>query len=253
MKRMKRYLPRLSRPQRIIWNLFASLLLLLFIWWVFDCPLPLMARFRIAEKKMLVGPSEILAKVTCEDLEFGDFPAEFSGTWEGVTEEERLERAELPEEMKDAGTFVIGEADGVLVWYRGVGTLGGYGSVKKTGDVTLWKNRSYEFTTWKTEADPVYSTAAALILVRADIPGAVYASLEWRDYPDAWPDDRWTNWCSGSGTVQGDGVFVIPVFQSSEPVIDSEGINGRFDLAEAHLVLTDENGTVIYDEILIVE
>ena len=53
--------------------------------------------------------------------------------------------------------------------------------------------------------------------------------------------------------VQENGVFVIPVLVSSDPVADNEGINGRFDLNEAHLVLTDENGTVIYDEVLIVE
>ena len=63
----------------------------------------------------------------------------------------------------------------------------------------------------------------------------------------------YTNWCSGAGRVQGDGVFVIPAFLSSAPVRETEGINGRFDLSEVHLVLTDEAGTVLYDETLIYE
>lgn len=70
MKRIKLHLPRLSRPQRIVWNLFVSLLLLVFIWWTFGCPLPLMTQFRLAEKKMLVGPSEILDIVSV-DMENG--------------------------------------------------------------------------------------------------------------------------------------------------------------------------------------
>ena len=241
MKRMKLHLPRLSRPQRIVWNLFVSLLLLVFIWWTFGCPLPLMTQFRLAERKMLVGPSEILAVVRGEVLHLPEIPTDLDEYQASLTQ------INMVEDMRETEPVIVGEQDEILIWSRS----GGCRSREKTGEVTLWPISTYVSRTGTATGEERRVLSGAIIVVQTDLAKAYHARLEWRDFVGA--DDYDTNWCRGTGTVQGDGVFVIPVFQSSEPVTDNEGINGRFDLAEAHLVLTDENGTVIYDKVLIVE
>ena len=247
---LKKRLPRMSRKWRIVCNLFISLVLIAAIWMVLGAPLPLVLEFRRAEKVNLVGPSEIIAVVRGEKLELDELPEKFCEYQDDYMQSRVLER------FRDFDT-VIGEQDNYLVWFWNI-HKSSCDAQEKTGGVTIC--RMYEehhigthvYENGEEKVDRLVN--AALIAIQTDLPGAYRATLEWRSYIKGTDTiDTFTNWCSGTGTVQGNGVFVIPVLMSSDPVADNEGINGRFDLAEAHLVLTDENGTVIYDEVLIVE
>lgn len=247
---LKKRLPRMSRKGRIVCNLLLSLVLAAAVWQVLGAPLPLVLEFRRAEKINLVGPSEIIAVVRGENLELDELPEKFYEYHDDYMQSRVLER------FKDFDT-VIGEQDGYLVWFWNI-HKSSCDAQEKTGEVTICRmyeehyGRSYFHEDGEKTSDRMVN--AALISIQTDLPGAYYANLEWRGYIRGTDTiDTFTNWCSGTGTVQDNGVFVIPVLVSSDPVADNEGINGRFDLNEAHLVLTDENGTVIYDEVLIVE
>lgn len=247
---LKKRLPRMSRKGRIVCNLLLTLVLIAAMWLVLGAPLPLMLEFRRAEKVTLVGPSEIIAVVPGKELELDVLPEEFCEYLDENSQGHILER------FRNFDT-VIGRQDNYLVWFWNI-HKSSCDAQEKTGEVTICRmytdlySRSHTYEDGEEKTDRF--VASALIAVQTDLPEAYHASLEWRSYIIGYDFmDTFTNWCSGTGTVQGNGVFVIPVLMSSDPVADNEGINGRFDLAEAHLVLTDENGTVIYDEVLIVE
>lgn len=247
---LEKRLPRMSRKGRIVCNLLISLVLIAAIWMVMGAPLPLVLEFRRAEKVNLVGPSEILAIVPGKELELDELPEKFGEYLDDYVQEHVLER------FKDFDV-VIGQQDNYLVWFRNI-HKSSCDVQEKTGEVTICRiyeelhTQSYAYENGEEQVDRLVD--AALIAIQTDLPGAYHANLEWRSYIKGTDTiGTFTNWCSGTGTVQENGVFVIPVLISSDPVVDNEGINGRFDLNEAHLVLTDENGTVIYDEVLIVE
>lgn len=248
LKELKKWFPRMSRKWRIVCNLLISLLLLAFVWMILGSPLPAAVEFRRMEQSMLLGSSEILAVVSGRRLDVEKIPDEF---WKYQSEPTQ----ELILKYLKKTKIVVGERDGYLVWScdSGRGTVYG-GSYEKRGSVNLWSVHTQlsSFTDGETE-ETVRTVAAAVVIVQTDLPEAHYAKLEWKGYHGFSEVGYDSNWCSGSGEIQDGGVFVIPVFQSSDPVINDEGINGRFDLNEAHLVLTDKDGTVIYDEILIVE
>lgn len=250
LRGLKKRLPRMSRKGRIVCNLLVSLVLIAAMWLVLGAPLPTVLEFRRAEKVNLVGPSEIIAVVPGEKLDLDELPEEFCEYLEENSQSHILER------LKKYDT-VIGQQDNYLVWFWNI-HKSSCDVQEKTGEVTICRmytdlySGTYFYEDGEEKKDRF--VASALIAVQTDLPGAYHASLEWRSYIKGTDTiDTFTNWCSGTGTVQGEGVFVIPVLMSSDPVADNEGINGRFDLNEAHLVLTDENGTVIYDEVLIVE
>ena len=247
---LKKRLPRMSRKGRIVCNLLLSLVLIAAIWMVLGAPLPLVLEFRRAEKVNLVGPSEVIAVVRGEKLELDELPEKFCEYQDDYMQSRVLER------FRDFDT-VIGQQDGYLVWFWNI-HKSSCDVQEKTGEVTICRMYEEHYTGTHVYEDGEEKVDrmvnAALIAIQTDLPGAYHANLEWRSYIKGTDTiDTFTNWCSGSGTVQGNGVFVIPVVVSSDPVADNEGINGRFDLNEAHLVLTDENGSVIYDEVLIVE
>lgn len=247
---LRKRLPRMSRKWRIVCNLVISLVLIAAMWLVMGAPLPLVLEFRRAEKVSLVGPSEVITVVPGEELELDAIPEEFCEYLDENSQGHILER------FKNHDT-VIGQQDNYLVWYWSL-YESSCDAQEKTGEVTICRMYKdlYSSSHFNENGEETVDrfVAAALIAIQTDLPGAYHANLEWRSYIEGTDTiDTFTNWCSGTGTVQGNGVFVIPVLVSSDPVVDNVGINGRFDLNEAHLVLTDENGTVIYDEVLIVE
>lgn len=251
IEKQLRRIPRLPRKWRVVRNLTLSLLAALFIWTAAGSPLPLMAEFRRAERSLLIGPTEVIAHVESDAFAVDDVPdilKEHQSSW-------GYDR--LLERMEDLKHVIVGERGNLLTWFVSTGSGWSYcGAREKDGEVTLWPIHTEISTSNQTEAR--VSTAKVIVL-HTEVPGAYHASLEWRSILGPYYDSAdncdvyYTNRCSGTGTVQENGIFVIPVFMSSRPMEEYEGIDGRFDLAEVRLVLRDRDGTVIYDEILTIE
>lgn len=248
IEKQLRRIPRLPRKWRVVRNLALSLLAALFIWIAVGSPLPLMVEFRRAERSLLVGPTEVLAVVPGEPVDADALPE----IMKEILPEYSLEvSVEHMEEIQR--NLVVGERGNLVVYFADQGRGSNfYGYCEKRNGLALKRIYGEYLSTM----DDVKMMTGIKVLLKTDLPDAYHASLEWRSCNPIYVDGEkiyYTNRCSGTGTVQGDGVFVIPAFLSSEPVVDNEGIDGRFDVSEAHLVLTDKDGNVIYDETLIVE
>jgi len=248
IEKQLRRIPRLPRRWRVVRNLVLSLLAAVFIWMAAGSPLPLMAEFRRAERSLLVGPTEVLAVVPGAPIDEDSLPE----IMEELLPERSIETLlEHMEEMQRS--IVVGERGNLMVYYVDQGRgADWYGYCEKKDGLALTRI----YSEYCSSANSATMMLGIKLLLKTDLANACYASLEWRSCNPIYVDGEkiyYTNWCSGAGRVQGDGVFVIPAFLSSAPVQETEGINGRFDLSEVHLVLTDEARTVIYDETLIVE
>lgn len=244
-------IPPRSRGGKLIRNMVCILLLCVVIWWCFGMPaLSVRHAFRRAERANLLEPSEILAVIPGSAVELPE-----EEPWDGSLSDDWSIRQAL----KRTRAFVVGStgdyllcfgweeplSDGIYAVYRESEWLN---VTQKTGEVTVTRTASY---------GNGLETVGELLFVQTDLPGAHRIVLETRGFSgryryeqQEW--DYYTNWCQGTGAVQENGVFVVPVFQCTDAEPAEEGIDGSFDKCEVHVVITDAQGETIYDETLIV-
>ena len=241
-------IPPRHRGGKLLRNVVCILLLLCVIWFCCDAPaLSPRHAFRRMERVFMLEPAEILAVVPKGELEI-----RAQEPWvRGNPPDDNFFRTQL----SWIHAYVVGEWEDTLTlfcWER----LGGFVEwkptasvrfVKKQGPVTVVEDMSALDNDWE--------MVGGVYLVHTDLPGARRVSLEVRTLQPRLGEERvkYTNWCNGTASVQGDGVFIVPVFQAAagEPAFEKTG--GSADQYEAHIVITDAAGKIIYDETLIVE
>lgn len=244
---MSRIPPR-NRGGKLIRNMVCILLLLCVIWLCCDAPaLSPRHAFRRMERVFMLEPAEILAVVPKRALEI-----RAPEPWvNGNPPDDNFFRIQLGR----IHAYVVGEWDDTLTLFCWE-SLGGFVEwkptasvrfVKKQGAVTVVEDMSVLDNDWE--------MVGGVYLVHTDLPGARRVSLEVRTLQPRLGEDRvqYTNWCSGTASVQGDGVFIVPVFQADAGDPAFEKAEGSADQYEAHIVITDAAGKIIYDETLIVE
>ena len=252
-KRLRSRIPPHTRKGKLIRNVVCILVLVVFCWCCLGAP-ALTPRwdFRREERTHLVGPAEILAVVPGDVMELPEVSFEEFASGKGTF-------VHLMEQIR---WIVVGEQNGLLYcayrqlnagshwWEAGESRLI---VAEKADDVSVIP--AYRMVSSTYGKDEVY-TAGRLLVVQTDLPDAQHIQIELQDYSDRWNGDEvthYTNLCSGTGEVQKNSLFVVPVMKSSDPVVDTEGIDGEFDKCLVHAVITNSAGETIYDEVLIVE
>lgn len=242
---------RLTRKQKILRNILCVLLLLVVSYRLLDCPaLGPVHAFRQAERQNLAEKSRIMANIPGEDItllqenleQFGerDPLGALSGDW--------VER-----DLKQTKAYIVGEKDGEFYCFwcmdDGTGWLD-FPTYKyllfheKTGDVTVMPLQRYISENRLT---------ACILCVQTDMEDAVYAYAEAREVRGYTDGKYYTNWCSGEGTVRGDGIFIIAAYRSAEPTESTqEEYEAMKGLLEIRVVLKNAAGDVIWEESRIV-
>ena len=242
---------RLTRGQKLVRNAVCALLLLVMGYRLLGCPpLTAMHAFRQAERQNLAGPSEILARISGEDIKVRQENLEQFGERNYFGD---LGHDWVVEDLEQINDYILGEKDGTL-----------YCFLWETKDWGWWEAnpiRSYLSLREKTGAVTVmpmsihhtdHRLKACVLSIYTELPGAVSASVEVREVLRD-KEQYYSSRCSGEGTVYGEGVFVIAAYQCAEPEkvtqVDYEALNR---LREVRLVLKNAAGDVIYDEVVLV-
>ena len=244
-----RHPSRLSRKQKTLRNVVSLLLLLLLGYRLAGCPpFTAMHAFRQAERRMLAGPSEVIARVPGDQVTVLEENLEQFGarTVFGTLNDW------LAADLTRTREYIVGERDGKLYCFFWQDSAGGdlFDSTRsylllgdETGENTVLAFRKYISNG---------ELKAAVLCIRTHMEEAVTAYAEVRAVVRS-GETYLVNRCSGEETVYGDGVFIIAAYQCAEGEKTTQAAYEELDRAlEARVVLKNAAGDVIWDETRII-